>query len=195
MPPSRARGRPRHVIFALTGRPGVGKTTLVKRLARELWALGPSGFTTEELREGGERVGFLARSLAGKERQILSHVRIRGKYRVGRYGVDVEGFERFLGALDLLGSPAPVVVIDEIGKMECFSMRFVETVERLFDSGKIVVATIAIKGEGLIERVKGRHDCSIFEVTVGNRDRLQGELAARILDAVVGLDAHSSGAG
>jgi nucleoside-triphosphatase len=113
---------------------------------------------------------------------ILSGVNFRGPHRVGRYGVDVEGFERFLDRLDL--SSSPLVFVDEIGKMESLSPRFADLMRKLLDSGKTVVATIAMRGEGLIAEVKKRPDCSLVEVTPANRERLPGELAARLRDVV-----------
>jgi nucleoside-triphosphatase len=167
----------RHLL--ITGLPGTGKTTLLIRLARSLAELRPAGFYTEEIRERGERLGFRLMSLDGRE-GILAHVEFRGKERVGRYGVDVKGFEKFLAQLDLTSTPSPLVFIDEIGKMECLSPRFIELVRMLLDSGKTVVATVARHGEGLIAAVKGRADCELVEVTPANRERLAEELEARI---------------
>src|SRR6266480_93311 len=48
----------------LTGRPGCGKTTLIKRVVNEL-AQPAGGFYTEEIRERGERVGFKIITLDG----------------------------------------------------------------------------------------------------------------------------------
>lgn len=66
--------------------------------------------------------------------------------------------------------------IDEIGRMESLSPIFTKSVRRLLDSGKIVVATIALKGGGFIAEVKGRLDCEIREVTTANRESLVEEL-------------------
>ncbi len=45
-------------ILLLTGLPGVGKTILVRRVLARLDALRVAGFTTEEIRKGGRRLGF-----------------------------------------------------------------------------------------------------------------------------------------
>jgi len=90
--------------------------------------------------------------------------------------VDVRGFESFLEALDLADCDAPLLLLDEIGRMECLSSRFVSLVERLLDGDKVVAATVALHGPGLIARVKARPDCRVVEVRPAGRDRLPVEL-------------------
>lgn len=163
----------------ITGRPGIGKTTIITKLAEALKDLDPVGFTTSEIREGGVRKGFTFVSLRG-EQGVLAHVDIRSPFRVGRYKVDRDAFERLFASLELLASPSRLVLIDEIGKMECFSQEFIRTVEALLDSHKIFIATIAAKGSGFIESVRARPDSDLVEVTAENRDGLPLELASRI---------------
>ena len=163
----------------VTGLPGVGKTTLIKKLLESLKSLHPVGFYTEEIKEGGERKGFELVSLGG-ERQLLSHKGIQSSYRVGAYGVDLKGFEDFLGSISFFNSPARLVIIDEIGKMECFCDRFIKLLEEILDSEKWVIATIALRGSGLIEKIKTRQDIRLFEITHRNRD----DLFSEILDEV-----------
>lgn len=171
----------RHLL--ITGLPGVGKTTLIRDLARRLTAYHPAGFYTEEIRVKGVRQGFRLVALDGRE-QVLSRVEHRGPHRVGRYGVDVPAFERLLAELDLCHSPARVVVIDEIGKMECCSERFVRDITLLLDSPKTVIATIALKGEGCIRAIKQRPDCRVITVTAQNRDQLVEPLTQDILGRI-----------
>lgn len=162
----------------ITGLPGAGKTTLIRRVAAELSHLLPAGFYTSEIRDKGARKGFELVNLEGG-RGILSHVDIRSKHRVGRYGVDIEGFDRFLDTVKWHDPDVGLIVIDEIGKMECFSDKFQALVRSLLDSHKPVLATIARKGSGLIAEVKRRPDIEIIELTPGNRDALVGEIVAR----------------
>lgn len=155
----------------ITGMPGVGKTTLITRLCDVLKEFSVAGFYTTEIREGGARKGFSLVSLDGR-RSILSHVEIKSRFMVGRYGVDVGAFEGFLDSIDIAHSSADVIVIDEIGKMECFSQRFRELLSGLLDSGKIVIATIALKGDKFISQIKQRPDVQVYEITTENRDSL-----------------------
>ena len=98
---------------------------------------------------------------------------------MGRYGVDVPGFERFLETTDILRTDAGIIIIDEIGKMECFSARFRDLVIKALAGATPVVATIAAKGGGFIARAKERPDVELIEVTHANRDTLPSDLAGR----------------
>ncbi|HJR76915.1 MAG TPA: nucleoside-triphosphatase [Nitrospiraceae bacterium] len=164
----------------MTGLPGVGKTTLICGLATRLAAYNPAGFYTEETRNAeGKREGFRIVTLCGR-RLILSHIDFRARSRVGRYGVDVAGFERLLTELDLGRARSRLFIIDEIGKMECLSRLFIKEVTALLDGPNIVVATIALKAGGFIRQVKERPDCRLITVTRENRDRLLDELTSAL---------------
>ncbi len=159
----------------LTGPPGVGKTTLVLRALAGLPPVA-SGFVTRELRQGGQRVGFAVETLAG-EQGVLAHVDVRSPHRVGRYRVDLAAFEAVaLPAIDPACSDARLIVVDEIGKMECFSVRFRELVVAALDSDCAVLATVALRGDRFVEDLKARPDVTLLHVTRQNRDELVGKV-------------------
>ncbi|MFN2590145.1 MAG: NTPase [Actinomycetota bacterium] len=168
------------VRVLIEARPGAGKTTAARRLVDALRRAGVPvrGFTTAELREGGRRVGFAVEAVDG-ERAVLAHQRIPGPPRVGRYGVDVEAFERVaLPALEDPGRPG-VVVIDELGKMELASARFREAVERLLSGQAAVVATVHVHRDPFTDALKRRFE--VLRLTRDNRDLLPAKLADRLL--------------
>lgn len=169
--------------FLVTGAPGIGKTSLVDTLCKQLAPFNPEGFYTEEIREGGVRKGFALVSLDGK-RSVLSHVNVKSARRVGKYGVDVKSFETFLGSLHLNGTAGSLIVVDEIGKMECFSTVFVSLARELLDGPGVVVATVALKGPEFISEVKRRGDVVIYEVTERNRETFAERLATDIRAAL-----------
>jgi len=165
----------------LTGRPGVGKTYVIRRTLSLLAGLRAVGFYTTELRGPGGRLGFEAVTLEGSK-LTLAHVDFRGFPRVSRYGVDVDGFEReivpSIGAAVQLS--ADLIVIDEIGKMECFSMAFRDAVRLAVDGPLPVLGTVAKMGGGFMARVRSRQDVELIEVTLTNRDEIPLQLAARL---------------
>jgi len=163
----------------ITGQPGIGKTTLIKKIVRQLADLRPVGFYTEEIRESGVRKGFELISLSGP-RELLSHVDIRSPYRVSKYGVDIKRFEDFLDFIPFSERGREIVIIDEIGKMECFSKKFEQLVKKLLDSEKVFISTIALKGSGFIAEVKKRNDVKMFEISPANRDSLSTEISQEL---------------
>jgi nucleoside-triphosphatase len=139
----------------------------------------PVGFYTEEIREGGVRQGFRWVGFDGR-RGVLAHVGFSSRFRVGKYRVDVDGFDRFLEGIPFLAPATKLVIVDEIGKMECFSSEFRALVEDMMNSDKSFVATVALKGKGLIGDVKQRPGVELIEVTSKNRSGLAEDLAARL---------------
>jgi len=163
----------------ITGLPGVGKTTLIKKISEELKHLHPVGFYTTEIREEGMRKGFELISLEGRK-GILSHIDIKSPYRVGKYKVDIKSFEDFLDQIKFFAPTIGLIIIDEIGKMECFSDKFKKILNDILDSEKWVIATIALKGSELIAEIKKREDIKLFEMTKSNRDSLFSEILKEI---------------
>jgi len=166
---------PKNVL--LTGPPGCGKTTVVRRVVQALDGLRLAGFYTQEVRERGQRVGFEIVGRAG-QRCLLAHVDWRSHLRVGRYGVEPDRLEPVIEA-ELSQSPGDVdvYVLDEIGKMECLCPFFVEAVRRVLDGPAPVLTTIAQKGGGFIAEAKARPDVQLVAVDPANRDDLPDQLA------------------
>jgi nucleoside-triphosphatase len=165
--------------WLLTGRPGVGKTTCLRRTLERLE--GPAGgFFTEEVRERGQRVGFALVTLDG-QRVVLAHIGRRGEPCVGKYGVDLE-------ALDRIGVPAirgavrcrARIVIDEIGKMEMASPAFCRVVEETLVAPVVVLGTILRAPHPWADRIKRHPGVELVEVTPANREELPGRLAALV---------------
>jgi nucleoside-triphosphatase len=137
---------------------------------------------TEELRESGQRIGFVVETFAG-ERATLAHIRFAGPPRVGRYGVDLDAFERL--ALPALrgAKDAAVLVIDELGKMELASESFRDAVSTVFDGALPTVATVQAARHPFTDALKADSAVDTLGVTRANRDALPQQLAARLTGA------------
>jgi nucleoside-triphosphatase THEP1 len=161
----------------LTGPPGCGKTTVARKVTGILGSRAV-GFFTEEVRDAaGTRTGFRVESTDGRKGD-LSSKRAGPGPRVGAYVVDVEAFES-VALPSLAGDPDKVFIIDEIGKMECFSAAFRARVREILDSGVRVLATIPARGGGpFLEEIRNRADAAVIFVTRTNRDHLPEEIGA-----------------
>ncbi len=168
----------------ITGKPGVGKTTCVERLARRLPADHRLGFLTREIRENEQRVGFAIETFDGL-RRVLSHVRFSSPYRVGKYGVDVSALEDIIAHLESQAlSPSTVMIIDEIGKMESLCSRFRQWMERVLKQSRLLVATISIRGDAWIQSIKQRPDVTLVELTLANREQTCAAVMHQVLQAL-----------
>lgn len=163
-------------ILLLTGAPGVGKTTVLRKVAAGLsgWRLG--GFYTEEIRfSHGERSGFRIACFDGRN-GVMARTEFPGPQRIGKYGVDVAVIDDLTHSSLALDPSTDIYLVDEIGKMECLSEKFVAAMHKVLESGKPVVATVALHGEGFIDEIKLRPDVRIWQVTRGNRDFLPDDI-------------------
>ncbi len=154
-------------VYLLTGRPGTGKTSLIKQAVAGMKGKA-GGFYTEEIRSQGVRQGFRLVTLDGGE-VILAHVNIHSPYRVGKYGVDIDGLERVgVPALHKAAQHCDLVVIDEIGKMELFSANFREAVSQIIDSGKRILGTVMLNPNPWADAIKRQPQVNLIIVTRDN---------------------------
>jgi nucleoside-triphosphatase len=160
----------------LTGKPGCGKTTLIRRVLEDFPG-DVGGFYTQEIREAGTRKGFEIFTLDG-ERGVLAHVDIRSSQRVGKYGVDLQALDRLVvPAIQGAVGRQALVVIDEIGPMEIRSTRFRKVVNHALLSDVKVLGTIAHRSMPFTDEIKRMPDVSVIVVNPANRQ----ELPERIL--------------
>jgi len=163
----------------LTGAPSSGKTTVIRKVIRNL-DIPANGFYTEEERVAGRRVGFLMTALDGR-RGYLAHQDIRSQFHIRRYGVSIENIET-IAVPSIIPVSRNVIILDEIGKMECFSEVFRQAALKALDSPNIVVGTITLGGDDFILGIKKREDLEIHEVTLHNRDLLPDVILRNISD-------------
>jgi len=168
-----------HIL--LTGKPRTGKTTLLKRIIKEI-NLPCQGFYTEEITKDDKRIGFRIKTLKGKE-GTLAMKGMKSKFRLGRYGINIKDLEEIgIKAVEEALKDKEIVVIDEIGRMELFSQRFRDTVLKVLDSGKRLVGVIHRQDLEFLNNIKSRSDVEVFEVKQDNHQEILKKVMA-LLDA------------
>lgn len=159
----------------LTGPPGAGKTSLIKQVVAEYHGKA-CGFYTEEIRVQGNRAGFRLVTLDGKE-AILSHIDFASPYRVGKYGVNVAGLEQVGVSALLQGTPeCELVVVDEIGRMELFSLAFRDAILQTIASGKRMLGTVMLHHHAWSDLIKCRPEVSLIMLSRQNRQQVLAEV-------------------
>lgn len=151
-------------VYLLTGRPGTGKTSLVKQAIAES-AVNAGGFYTEEIRSQGTRIGFKLVTLDGRE-AVLSHIDFNKRFQVGKYGVDVNILDE-VGVTAILEAAVGcnLIVIDEIGRMELLSDNFRDAVRKIIGSGKRTLGTIMRYTDTFSDDIKCQPQVNLVTLT------------------------------
>ncbi len=165
----------------ITGRPGSGKSTLVRELAERAGERA-GGFYTEEIHAKGRRVGFRIITLDGK-RGNLAGTHLRSSHHEGRYGVCLKTVEKLaIPAIEDALTASKTVLIDKIGPMELLSEPFSACVLKALEAPNTVVATLSRRGPRFIRELKARDDIVLLTLTPETEDEVRG----RLLDLVQG---------
>jgi len=167
----------------LTGKPGTGKTALIKEaLVRTKVKRG--GFYTEEIRTEGIRQGFRIVTIDGQE-AILAHVSISSPYQVSKYRVDTDSLNRVgVSVLRQALKESDLIVIDEIGKMELLSPQFKEAVTQAINSGKKVLGTIMLNPHPFADEIKRHPEVETLLVTRDNRTEVMRKVLDWLMEGV-----------
>ena len=160
----------RHLF--LTGDKQVGKSTLLRRLI-EARKLDCAGFETRAFFLNGERRGF---TLHGRiemppyQNDCICCARIEEKRAVPVLPVFEEN-----GVLILkrsLASPAPFLLMDELGRLEREASGFIVQIEACLDADKRVLGVLQKCNSAHVARIAQRADVTVLTVTPENRDEL-----------------------
>jgi nucleoside-triphosphatase len=159
--------------IAITGSPGVGKSTVCRRVLEQLTCT-YGGMVSADIRVKGERVGFEIRDIATGKHGILAHKQGSGP-RVGSYHVNLEDLNNIGVAAIKNAMSSELIVIDEIAPMELKSPEFIRAVEEAIGSDKNMLVVLHQKSaHPLAERI--RRGFEVYTVTYENREGLVPEI-------------------
>ncbi len=168
----------------VTGRPGIGKTTVVMSVADRVRAQGllVGGIICPEVRAGGRRIGFDIIDLMEGRRGILSRVcsaDFTGP-RVGKYCVSVSDAESVgVAAIENALRRADLVIMDEVGPMELKVPALKQAMFKALGSRKPVVAVVHVRSIDYVSKhVEGNR--VIYRVDEVNRNFLPDEIFSRL---------------
>ena len=167
---------PKSIKIGITGLPGSGKTQalmkVVEMLELEKYKVG--GMITEPILEKNKRTGFYVMDWCSKNKAVLAHVSIKSKFMVGKYGIDLTSLDTIgVEALNTACKESDVIVVDEVGKMEVESDKFVTAVKAAMETDKPMILTLHKKSRNpLLQDIRRRDDVRILEVTPINRNLL-----------------------
>lgn len=176
---TKARTNMKRLLF-ITGKPGIGKTTILLNAANELKNEGYriGGMLSREVRKDNVRIGFEITDFATGQKGWLAHINQPSGPQVSKYRVNLQDLDQIgVNAIRNALKDAQVIVIDEIGPMELFSKAFQQVVKDAADSQKLVIGVIHQRARNpIINSIKERSDAEISEATIENRQKLHNIL-------------------
>jgi len=165
----------------LVAPPGTGKSTILDKVFRALQGPKFGIIAHQILDHTGKHTGFTASNATGQSRQFMHLTDKATESTIGdEFDVDIEAIDQFIvpelqKGLAAAGS-GTIVFIDEIGRAQARSPKFIEVLTELFDSQCDVLGSIACEDEDWSLIFKYHPTVSLLHVTEDNRDELPGIL-------------------
>lgn len=168
----------------IVGARGIGKSTLIQRVLKDLGQPVTGFLTKKEI--------HLADEQSGRPVYIYDPGMPHSQTSDNLVGISyAHGFRIMKGAFDRYASkllePVPegyVVVMDELGFLEAEEKRFCAAVLSLLDGNIPVIAAVKNKNVPFLESVRSHPKCRCFYITEENRDALYQEVLGFMKDQI-----------
>jgi len=168
-------------LLLLNGYSGVGKSTLIRKVATALTGQNIRGFVSEVIMTDGKRMGWRLETLDGRG-GVLAHRDIRSQHlletRDGNYGVDLALMEELTRSELRPENVAALYMIDEIARIGLWSPVFTGAVRALLDAGRPVIAVVHLYHPGFVQEVRSRSGAVVWDITPENREEMYGKVLA-----------------
>lgn len=169
----------RSVKILLTAPPGTGKSTIIDAVVAAYPGPALGIVAREELDETGERAGFVSVDSRSQRRQFMFRAK-QGPGAFHGFDVDIPAIDEFVvPELERgLSVPEALLYIDEIGRAQALSKRFLETLAKVFDRPGPTLASIVFEEEPWSLFFRRHPQAVLIEITRVNRERMPGVLLA-----------------
>lgn len=156
----------------ITGKKGVGKSTLLKKIIEEIdCSIG----------------GFVEEKLLGKELyffNVISLYDLNDIYIIGSYDVKKKSLHPLIENFNIISENIllkslyhrELIVLDELGFLEEGSELFKETIYKILDSNKPVLGVLKECNTDFINKIKSRNDVHIIKIDEDNRNLMKDEI-------------------
>ncbi|MFH1367522.1 MAG: nucleoside-triphosphatase [Elusimicrobiota bacterium] len=151
----------------ITGKPGSGKTSLIREACLPFMQ-NIGGFYTEEIRSGAGRDGFILKTFDGKH-GVLAKKGMESPHKLNKYGLDLDVLDSIgVDSIRAAMEGKRVVVIDEIGSMEVFSELFRKVLVECLGSKRRVLASIRYNAQPFTDEIKKMPDTALVYLSREN---------------------------
>ncbi len=169
----------KHIV--LCGRRNVGKTTMTKRLMKEL-SVPVYGYQTSTVVTDDDGTHHIYMYPAGRVDGRMAEINHIGDCNTIERTVNLEVFDDLGVRLLKLARPDGVIVMDEIGFMETGSKCFCDEVLKAFDGDIPILATIKDTdlGAEYMDRIKQHPSVRLYKLTRDSFDRVWEEVLLQV---------------
>jgi len=160
----------------LTGKPGIGKSTVLEKIITSFAPPEISGCITQEIRDSsGDRIGFVSQGIGKNTREIcIAHsLDIDSDVCVGKYNIDITAVKNTMSFVKKKLT-TQLVVIDEIGRIQSKAAGVIDGIYDLFQNNKnhIILSTIVYDDESFARPFKENLSNILLKVSLENREYL-----------------------